>query len=55
MNIRKYHRTVGVLLSEEMYRLLQELTCQKEISMSEYIRDSITQNLQNQKENKEND
>lgn len=54
MKIKKYHRTVGVLLSEEMYQLLDKLTCQKEISMSEFIRKCVAEKLQNKEEDKRN-
>jgi len=39
-------RPVCVMLSQEMYRQISELTDQQEISVSDYIRDAIQEKLE---------
>ena len=45
MRKRLYTRNVGVLLTEEIYQLLINITDKLEITISTYIRDLIEKNL----------
>jgi hypothetical protein len=45
MRKRLYTRNVGVLLSEDIYQLLINITDKLEVTISEYIRDLIENNL----------
>ena len=45
MRRRLYTRNVGVLLSEDIYQLLINITDKLEVTISEYIRDLIEKNL----------
>jgi hypothetical protein len=45
MRRRLYTRNVGVLLSEESYQLLINITDKLEVTVSEYIRDLVEKNL----------
>jgi len=45
MRKRFYTRNVGVLLSEDIYQLLINITDKMEVTISEYIRDLIEKNL----------
>lgn len=45
MRKRFYTRNVGVLLSEDIYQLLINITDKLEVTISEYIRDLIEKNL----------
>ena len=45
MRKRLYTRNVGVLLSEDIYQLLINITDKMEVTISEYIRDLIEKNL----------
>ena len=45
MRKRLYTRNVGVLLSEDIYQLLINITDKMEVTVSEYIRDLIEKNL----------
>jgi len=45
MRKRLYTCNVGVLLTEEIYQLLINITDKLEITISEYIRDLIEKNL----------
>ena len=45
MRKRQYTRNVGVLLSEDIYQLLINITDKLEVTISEYIRDLIEKNL----------
>ena len=45
MRKRLYTRNVGVLLSEDIYQLLINITDKLEVTISEYIRDLVEKNL----------
>ena len=45
MRKRTLTRQVGVMLSEETYQQLMKVTNQKEISLSEFIRDVVEEGL----------
>ena len=45
MRKRQYTHNVGVLLSEDIYQLLINITDKLEVTISEYIRDLIEKNL----------
>jgi len=45
MRKRLYTRNVGVLLTEDFYQLLINITDKLEVTISEYIRDLIEKNL----------
>lgn len=45
MRKKRLTRSVCVMLSEEMYRQIAEITDDKEISISDYIRDAIQMKL----------
>jgi Arc/MetJ-type ribon-helix-helix transcriptional regulator len=42
-------RPVCVMLSQEMYQQISELTEQREISISDYIREALQEKLANEK------
>ena len=45
MRRRLYTRNVGVLLTEDIYQLLINITDKLEVTVSEYIRDLVEKNL----------
>lgn len=45
MRKRKYHKTIGVLLQEEIYQKLVRVTDKQEVSVSEYVRRIIEREL----------
>ena len=45
----KYVKQVAVMLDEEFYKLLVEITDRDEISMSEYIREIVEKKLRKEK------
>jgi hypothetical protein len=45
MRKRTYTRNVGVLLSEDIYQLLVDVTDMKEVTISEFIRDLLKDQL----------
>ena len=45
MRKRLYTRNVGVLLTEDIYQLLINITDKLEVTISTYIRDLIEKNL----------
>jgi len=49
MRKRKYTEQVGVLFSEKIYKLLIEITDQKEVSVSEFIRKIVEKKLREEK------
>ena len=49
MRKRKYTEQVGVLFSEEIYKLLIEITDEKEVSISAYIREIVEKKLREEK------
>ena len=49
MKKKIYTRPVCIMLSQEMYEQISELTEQREISVSDYIRDALQEKLANQK------
>jgi len=52
MKKKIYTRPVCIMLSQEMYEQVSELTEQREISVSDYIREALTKAL-NSENNKE--
>jgi hypothetical protein len=54
MRKRSYTRNVGVLLTEDIYQLLINITDKLEVTVSGYIRDLVENHLvnDNEKENK---
>jgi hypothetical protein len=50
MRKRSYTRNVGVLLTEDIYQLLINITDKLEVTVSGYIRDLVEQHLKNNKE-----
>jgi len=52
MRKKKFTRNVGVLLPEEIYEKLVEVTNQKEIPMSEYIRSLVEDEIAEMEESK---
>ena len=49
MKKRIYTRPVCMMLSQEMYQQVAELTDQQEISVSDYIREALQEKLANEK------
>jgi Arc/MetJ-type ribon-helix-helix transcriptional regulator len=49
MKKKLYTRPVSVVLSVEMYQQISELTEQREISVSDYIREALQEKLANEK------
>jgi Arc/MetJ-type ribon-helix-helix transcriptional regulator len=49
MKKKLYTRPVSVVLSVEMYQQISELTEQREISVSDYIRVALQEKLANEK------
>ena len=47
MKKRNLTKQVALLLSEESYRLLMAITNKREISVSEFIRESVEKELRN--------
>ncbi len=45
MRKKKYHKNVTVLLTDETYHLLVEVTDELEKTLSEYLREMIEDNL----------
>ena len=50
MRKRSYTRNVGVLLTEDIYQLLIDITDKLEVTVSGYIRDLVEHHLKNNKE-----
>jgi Arc/MetJ-type ribon-helix-helix transcriptional regulator len=49
MKKKLYTRPVSVVLSVEMYQQISELTEQREISVSDYIREALQEKLASEK------
>jgi predicted DNA-binding protein len=49
MKKKNYTRPVCIMLSQEMYEQVSELTEQREISVSDYIREVLQEKLANEK------
>ena len=45
MRKKKYTKPVGVLLSEDVFQILVEITDELEVTLSEYIRDLVEKDL----------
>ena len=45
MRKKKYTKAVGVLLSEDVFEILVEITDELEVTLSEYIRDLVEKDL----------
>jgi hypothetical protein len=45
MRKKKYSRNVGVMFDEETYREMVSITDQKELTVSEFIREIVQDNL----------
>ena len=52
MRKRKYSKNVGVLLTEATYEKLVQVTNQKEIPLSEYIRKLVEDDVSQKEESK---
>ena len=48
MKKKSYTRPVSVVLSDAMYEQISELTEQREISISDYIREALQEKLENE-------
>jgi len=53
MRKRIYTRNVGVLLTDDDYQMLVDITDELQVTISKYIRDLVLKEL-NRKENKDN-
>jgi hypothetical protein len=54
MRKRLYKRNVGVMLTEDSYFQLIEITNKLEVTVSEYIRDLVVKKIQKEMETKRN-
>ena len=54
MRKRLYKRNVGVMLTEDSYLQLIEITNELEVTVSEYIRDLVVKKIQEEMETKRN-
>jgi len=55
MKKKVFTRPVCVMLSIELYKMLAALTDQREISMSDYIRNAVQEKLETENQNKLNE
>ncbi len=52
MRKKKYVRTIGVMLTDDVYQRLVQVTNQKEIPISEYIRKLVEKKINEMEESK---
>jgi hypothetical protein len=55
MRKKRYSRNVGVMLDSETYQQLVSITDEKEITISEFIRGIVQDNLNDKTKGKRND